>query len=152
MIVDYWLSSYGKRGGEWRSASGLDGWTRITANCPWIKEKYIYPQMSQMDTDGGPQADGGGEQVLIDDWLFTHNIFSAVFIKLRKFLIKDYFRHGWTRLFIKKTRFGGGMGMAYIVLSYTKYRHSSTIPPKYFGFAEVLHARQCSNAFVIALA
>ena len=67
-------------------------------------------------------------------------------------MIKDYFRHGWTWLFIKKTRFGGGMGMAYIVLSYTKYRHSSTIPPKYFGFAEVLHARQCSNAFVIALA
>lgn len=27
------------------------------------KEKYMYPQMSQMDTDGGPQADGG--QVLI---------------------------------------------------------------------------------------
>ena len=23
--------------------------------------------MSQMDTDGGPQADGGGEQVLIND-------------------------------------------------------------------------------------
>ena len=64
-----------------------------------------------------------------------------MFIKLRKFLIKDYFRHGWTRLFIKKTRFGGGMGMAYIVLSYTKYRHSSTIPPKYFGFAEGLLRR-----------
>ena len=31
--------------------------------------------------------------------------------------------------------------MAYIVLSYTKYRHSSTIPPKYFGFAEVLLRR-----------
>ena len=43
------------------------------------------PQMSQMDTDGGPQADGGGEQVLInDERLFTHNIFSAVFIKLKQ--------------------------------------------------------------------
>ena len=38
----------------------------------------------------GPQADGGGEQVSInDERLFTHNIFSAVFIKLRKFMIKD---------------------------------------------------------------
>ena len=26
-----------------------------------------YPQMSQMDTDGGPQADFVGEQVLITD-------------------------------------------------------------------------------------
>ena len=48
-----------------------------------------YPQMSQMDTDGGPQADGGGEQVLInDERLFTHNIFSAVFIKLKQ--VPDY--------------------------------------------------------------
>ncbi len=40
--------------------------------------------------NGGPQADGGGEQVSInDERLFTHNIFSAVFIKLRKFMIKD---------------------------------------------------------------
>ena len=31
-------------------------------------------------------------------------------------------------------------------------RRGSTSPPKYFGFAEVLHARQCSNAFDIALA
>ena len=31
-------------------------------------------------------------------------------------------------------------------------RRGSTSPPKYFGFAEVLHARQCSNAFEIALA
>ena len=31
-------------------------------------------------------------------------------------------------------------------------RRGPTSPPKYFGFAEVLHARQCSNAFVIALA
>ena len=39
---------------------------------------------------GGPQADDGGEQVLItDERLFTHYIFSAVFIKLRKFLITD---------------------------------------------------------------
>ena len=39
---------------------------------------------------GCPQADDGGEQELInDDRLFTHNIFSAVFIKLRKFLITD---------------------------------------------------------------
>ena len=40
-------------------------------------------------------ADEGGEQVLItDERLFTHYIFSAVFIKLRKFLmielITDY--------------------------------------------------------------
>ena len=74
-----------------------------------------------MDTDGGPQADDGGEQVLIirtsfilsgahqatqvpdcwlliidywwlmitDDWLFAHYLFSAVLIKLRKFLIGD---------------------------------------------------------------
>ena len=28
-------------------------------------------------------------------------------------------------------------------------RRGSTTPPKYYGFAEVLHARQCSNAFVI---
>ena len=40
--------------------------------------------------NGCPQADDGGEQELInDDRLFTHNIFSAVFIKLRKFLITD---------------------------------------------------------------
>ena len=50
-------------------------------------------------------------------------------------MIDDYFRHGWTQ-------FGGGMGMAYIVLRYTKYKHSSTIPPKYFGFAEVLLRRE----------
>ena len=41
--------------------------------------------MTQMDTEGCPQADGGGEQVLInDERLFTHNIFSAVFIKLKQ--------------------------------------------------------------------
>ena len=42
------------------------------------------------DTDGhgGPQAEFVGKQVSInDDRLFTHYIFSAVFIKLRKFLI-----------------------------------------------------------------
>ena len=38
----------------------------------------------------GPQADGVRIQVSInDERLFTHNIFSAVFIKLRKFMIKD---------------------------------------------------------------
>ena len=43
-----------------------------------------------MVTDGCPQADFVGKQVLItDERLFTHNIFSAVFIKLRKFLIID---------------------------------------------------------------
>ena len=42
------------------------------------------------EENGCPQADDGGEQELInDDRLFTHNIFSAVFIKLRKFLIDD---------------------------------------------------------------
>ena len=55
MIVDYWLSSHGKYGGN-----------------------------------GGQQADCLGEQGLMnDERLFTHNIFSAVFIKLRKFLITD---------------------------------------------------------------
>ena len=47
--------------------------------------------------NGGPQADDGGEQQLSkigqqlkgNYWLFTHYIFSAVFIKLRKFLITD---------------------------------------------------------------
>ena len=40
--------------------------------------------------NGGPQADDGGEQELInDDRLFTHYKFSAVFIKLRKFLMTD---------------------------------------------------------------
>ena len=40
--------------------------------------------------NGCPQADGGGEQVSInDERLFTHNIFSAVFIKLRKCLMTD---------------------------------------------------------------
>ena len=38
----------------------------------------------------GPQADEVRIQVSItDERLFTHNIFSAVFIKLRKFMIKD---------------------------------------------------------------
>ena len=41
--------------------------------------------------NGGPQADDGGEQELINDGrLFTHYKFSAVFIKLRKLLIADY--------------------------------------------------------------
>ncbi|OYP63671.1 nucleotidyltransferase family protein [Prevotella sp. P3-122] len=44
----------------------------------------------KQNLNGCPQADDGGEQELInDDRLFTHNIFSAVFIKLRKFLITD---------------------------------------------------------------
>ena len=30
-------------------------------------KKNIFPQMSQMVTDGCPQADGGGERVLIKD-------------------------------------------------------------------------------------
>ena len=38
----------------------------------------------------GPQADGVRKQVSItDDRLFTHYKFSAVFIKLRKFLMTD---------------------------------------------------------------
>ena len=42
-------------------------------------------------TDGGPQADEADEQGLINDGrLFTHYKFSAVFIKLRRFLIADY--------------------------------------------------------------
>ena len=36
--------------------------------------------MTQMVTDGGPQADGGGEREL-----FTHCQLKEVFIKLRKF-------------------------------------------------------------------
>ena len=27
-----------------------------------LKKKNIYPQMTQMDTDGGPQADGGSKK------------------------------------------------------------------------------------------
>ena len=49
-----------------------------------------------MDTDGGPQADGG-EQVLInderlligDDWLFAPCLLLEELIKLRKFLMTD---------------------------------------------------------------
>ncbi|MCI6500427.1 MAG: hypothetical protein MSA08_03575 [Prevotella sp.] len=38
-------------------------WSAIAINDQQLKEKiYIL-----MDTDGGPQADGGGEQVLIND-------------------------------------------------------------------------------------
>ena len=32
-----------------------------------LKKKNIYPQMTHMDTDGGPQADFVGEQGLIND-------------------------------------------------------------------------------------
>ena len=35
-------------------------WSAIAINDQQLKEKYIL-----MDTDGGPQADGGGEQGLI---------------------------------------------------------------------------------------
>ena len=45
-----------------------------------LKKKNIYPQMTHMDTDGGPQADGGGEREL-----FTHCLLIEEFIKLRKF-------------------------------------------------------------------
>ena len=53
-----------------------------------------------------------------------------------------------------KKRHGGAARWEWLILhkAILKYRHGSTFPPKYFGFAEVLHARQCSNAFDIALA
>ena len=35
-----------------------------------LKKKNIYPQMTRMVTDGGPQADFVGERgLMIDDWL-----------------------------------------------------------------------------------
>ena len=37
---------------------------------------------------------------------------------------------------IETSRFGGVMGMAYFALSYTKYRHGSTTPPKSSPFSE----------------
>ena len=35
-----------------------DEWSEISRNGQELKEKYIYPRMTQMDTDGCPQADG----------------------------------------------------------------------------------------------
>ena len=69
---------------------------RLSINDDWLMiNDFVHTE----NTDGneGPQADDGGEQQLSkigqqlkgNYWLFTHNIFSAVFIKLRKFLIDD---------------------------------------------------------------
>ena len=34
-----------------------DEWSEISRNGQELKEKYIYPRMTQMDTDGCPQVD-----------------------------------------------------------------------------------------------
>ena len=83
MIVDYWLSSHGKHG--WHGGPRAD----------FVGERESSEIKRKLN--GGPQADDGGEQQLSkigqqlkgNYWLFTHYIFSAVFIKLRKFLIDD---------------------------------------------------------------
>ena len=71
MIVDYWLSSHGKCGGNGgpqadclgeRESSefkrNLNGGPQADGGGERQLENNKYPQMSQMDTDGGPQADG----------------------------------------------------------------------------------------------
>ena len=47
----------------------------------------LFTQMTRRDTDGGPQADDVGEQVLITD---ERLMIIRKLIKLRKFLIADY--------------------------------------------------------------
>ena len=91
LIIDCWLSSHGKFG--WCGCPQADG----VGECESSEFKR--------NLNGGPQADEGRIQVSInddwlliidcwlvmtDDWLFTHYIFSAVFIKLRKCLMTDY--------------------------------------------------------------
>ena len=44
-----------------------DEWSEISRNGQELKEIYIYPRMTQMDTDCCPQADFEGEQLLIND-------------------------------------------------------------------------------------
>ena len=84
------ILNYPKELGTRRQSGDIDVWATPI--------KYLI-HTENTEGHGCPKADGVGEQGLMnDDRLFTHNIFSAVFIKLRKFLIKDYFRHGWTRL------------------------------------------------------
>ena len=51
----------------WCPQADGDEWSGISRNGQELKEKYIYPRMTQMDTDGCPQADEGGEQLLIND-------------------------------------------------------------------------------------
>ena len=73
MIVDCWLSSHGKCGGNGgpqadclgeRESSefkqNLNGGPQADGGGERQLENNKYPQMSQIDTDGGPQADDVG--------------------------------------------------------------------------------------------
>ena len=45
-----------------------------------LKKKNIYPQMTRMVTDGGPQADFVGERGLINDdwWMMTDDLMDYI--------------------------------------------------------------------------
>ena len=60
--------------------------------------------------------------------------------------------HGFYKKDTEGLRDGNGLISIFLPHPSSPARRGSTTPPKYFGFAEVLHARQGSNAFVIALA
>ena len=99
---------------------------RLSINDDWLMiNDFVHTENT--DGYGGPQADDGGEQQLSkigqqlkgNYWLFTHYIFSAVFIKLRKCLMNDYWllitdewlliAEGW--LFADLTSCGGDDGI-----------------------------------------
>ena len=87
MIVDYWLSSHGKYGGNGGPQADFVG-KRLSINDDWLMiNDFVHTENT--DGYGGPQADDGGEQVLITDerlliiddwWLIIHTlyIFSGV--------------------------------------------------------------------------
>ena len=76
-VFDCWYCSHGKYGGC--GGPQADGGVER-------KLSGINRELKEM----GPHADEVRIQVSInDDWLFTHYMFSAVFIKLRKWLMID---------------------------------------------------------------
>ena len=75
------ILNYPKELGTRRQSGDIDVWATPI--------KYLI-HTENTEGHGCLQGDGVGERLSItDDRLFTHNIFSAVFIKLRKFLITD---------------------------------------------------------------